>query len=101
MLTANRAVMDKLAKYLIKEETITGKEFMKIYRKEKGIHEPKEDKEDKASKAPAEAPAPAPAAVPEAPAAPANAEDKPAEQAAPAESEESTDIPLDNETTQQ
>ena len=35
MLTENRAVMDKIAAHLIEQETITGKEFMKIYRKEK------------------------------------------------------------------
>mgnify|MGYP002770238366 FL=1 len=46
MLTENRAVMDKIAAHLIEQETITGKEFMKIYRKEKGIPEP-EEKEDK------------------------------------------------------
>ena len=42
--------MDKLADYLIEKETITGKEFMKIYRKEKGIPEPKEDEKEKKSK---------------------------------------------------
>ena len=46
MLTENRAVMDKIASHLIEQETITGKEFMKIYRKEKGLPEP-EEKEDK------------------------------------------------------
>ena len=46
MLTENRAVMDKIAAHLIEQETITGKEFMKIYRKEKGLPEP-EEKEDK------------------------------------------------------
>ncbi len=43
LLKANRDLMDKLADYLIEKETITGKEFMKIYRKEKGIPEPAED----------------------------------------------------------
>ena len=43
LLKENRAIMDKLAAYLIEKETITGKEFMKIYRKEKGIPEPKEE----------------------------------------------------------
>lgn len=38
----NKDVMDKLAGYLIKNETITGKEFMKILRQEKGIPEPEE-----------------------------------------------------------
>ena len=40
MLSENRALMDKLAEYLIEKETITGKEFMEIYRREKGIPEP-------------------------------------------------------------
>ena len=34
-----------LADFLIQKETITGKEFMKIFRKIKGIPEPKEEKE--------------------------------------------------------
>ena len=45
MLTENRAVMDKIAAHLIGQETITGKEFMKIYRKEKGLPEPEEKKD--------------------------------------------------------
>lgn len=44
MLGENREVMDKLAAFLIEKETITGKEFMQIYRKEKGIPEPVEEK---------------------------------------------------------
>lgn len=42
MLSENRALMDKLAAFLIEKETITGKEFMKIFREEKGIPEPLE-----------------------------------------------------------
>ena len=34
MLRENREVMDKLAEFLIEKETITGKEFMEIYRRE-------------------------------------------------------------------
>ena len=45
LLSANREVMDKLAAFLIEKETITGKEFMKIYRELKGLPEP-EEKED-------------------------------------------------------
>ena len=46
LLAGNREVMDKLAAHLIEKETISGKEFMKIYREEKGIPEPvQEDKE--------------------------------------------------------
>ncbi len=47
MLTENRAVMDKIAAHLIEQETITGKEFMKIYREEKGLPEPEEKKDKK------------------------------------------------------
>ena len=43
MLKENREIMDKLAAYLIEKETITGKEFMKIYHKEKGIPDPEEN----------------------------------------------------------
>lgn len=51
MLRENREVMDKLAQFLIEKETITGKEFMEIFRKEKGLPEPEEKKdgEDKES----------------------------------------------------
>lgn len=57
MIKENRAILDKLAGHLIEKETITGKEFMEIYCKEKGIPVPvKEDplqaqkaKDDKAS----------------------------------------------------
>lgn len=45
MLRENKEVMDKLAAFLIEKETITGKEFMKIFREIKGIEEPKEEKE--------------------------------------------------------
>jgi cell division protease FtsH len=38
--------MDKLAEFLIEKETITGKEFMKIFREIKGIPEPEEDKKE-------------------------------------------------------
>lgn len=47
LLKENREIMDKLAAYLIEKETITGKEFMKIFRKEKGIPEPEEDEAGK------------------------------------------------------
>ena len=46
MLSENRELMDKLAGYLIEKETITGKEFMKIFRAEKGIPEPEEEEKD-------------------------------------------------------
>ncbi len=44
LLLENREVMDKLAAFLIEKETITGKEFMEIFRREKGIPEPEEKK---------------------------------------------------------
>lgn len=50
LLRENRDVMDKLAEFLIEKETITGKEFMAIYRKEKGIPEPEEDKPEENQK---------------------------------------------------
>ena len=40
ILSENRDIMDKLAEFLIEKETISGKEFMEIYRREKGIPEP-------------------------------------------------------------
>lgn len=46
LLKENRAVMDKIAAHLIEKETITGKEFMEIYRREKGIPAPEDDKKE-------------------------------------------------------
>ncbi|MDR1772786.1 MAG: ATP-dependent zinc metalloprotease FtsH [Hungatella sp.] len=46
LLAENRDVMDKIAEFLIERETITGKEFMKIFREAKGIPEPKEENKD-------------------------------------------------------
>ena len=43
ILSQNMDVMDAIAAYLIKEETITGEQFMKLYRKEKGIPEPENE----------------------------------------------------------
>ena len=42
LIRENRGVMDKLAEFLIEKETITGKEFMQIFRREKGLPEPEE-----------------------------------------------------------
>lgn len=47
LLKENRTLLDKLAGFLIEKETITGKEFMEIFRKEKGLPEPEEKKEEK------------------------------------------------------
>ncbi|WP_367567961.1 ATP-dependent zinc metalloprotease FtsH [Lacrimispora sp.] len=49
LLIENRDVMDKIAKFLIERETITGKEFMKIFREAKGIPEPEEKEKDSES----------------------------------------------------
>ena len=40
LLSENRDVLDQIADYLIKRETITGKEFMQIYREVKGLPDP-------------------------------------------------------------
>ena len=40
LLKDNRELMDKLAEFLIEKETITGKEFMEIFRREKGLPAP-------------------------------------------------------------
>ena len=48
MLTENREVLDKIAEYLIEKETITGKEFMKIFRELKGLPEPDENAQKEA-----------------------------------------------------
>ena len=39
--------MDKIAQFLIEKETITGKEFMKIYREVENIPEPTEEEQEK------------------------------------------------------
>ena len=46
LLRENKEVMEKIAAYLIEKETITGKEFMKIFREAKGLPEPEEEKKD-------------------------------------------------------
>ncbi len=47
LLMENRDVMDKIAEYLIEKETITGREFMEIFCREKGLPMPTEDKGEK------------------------------------------------------
>lgn len=44
LLRENREVLDRIAEYLISKETITGEEFMKIYREVKGL--PEEEKKE-------------------------------------------------------
>ena len=46
LLSENMEVMDKLAAHLIEKETITGKEFMEIFRREKGLPDPEEEKKE-------------------------------------------------------
>lgn len=43
LLSENREAMDAIADFLFEKETITGKEFMKIFRRVKGIPEPEAD----------------------------------------------------------
>ena len=56
LLMENRDIMDQIAEFLIERETITGKEFMKIFREAKGIPEPVksdgESDEDESSEEP-------------------------------------------------
>ncbi len=47
LLGENREALDKISDFLIEKETITGKEFMKIFRQVKGIEEPEEGEEEK------------------------------------------------------
>lgn len=61
MLRENRELMDKLAEFLIEKETITGKEFMEIFRREKGIPEPEEEKKTGGQEAAADESTDAPA----------------------------------------
>ena len=49
IIKENREVLDKIAEYLIEKETITGKEFIKMYREIKGLPEPDEEKKEEVS----------------------------------------------------
>ena len=68
ILSENMEAMDLIAEQLIREETITGKDFMRLYRQAKGLpeEEPKDkDDKDTAAEAPAlEAKAPKSIAAP-------------------------------------
>jgi len=48
IIRENRDALEKIAEYLIEKETITGKEFIKMYREIKGLPEPEDEKVDKA-----------------------------------------------------
>ena len=65
LLRENRELMDKLAEYLIEKETITGKEFMQIFRKEKGLPEPEEKKDGDKTELPDPIKMPDPVIVPQ------------------------------------
>jgi len=47
MLIDNRECLDKISEHLYEHETITGKEFMRIFREIKGIPEPEEESDKK------------------------------------------------------
>ena len=47
LLSENRDALDRIAAFLIEKETITGKEFMKMFREVKGIPEPVEGEDGK------------------------------------------------------
>lgn len=47
LLSENREALDKIAEFLIQKETITGKEFMKIFREIKGENQPQEEQKEK------------------------------------------------------
>ena len=49
IIKENRDVLDKISEYLIEKETITGKEFIKMYREIKGIPDPDEEKKEETS----------------------------------------------------
>lgn len=49
MLAENREILDHISEYLYEKETITGKEFMKIFREMKGLPEPEETEGHKGS----------------------------------------------------
>ena len=46
MLTKDREVLDGISDYLFEHETITGKEFKKMFREMKGHPEPKEEEDN-------------------------------------------------------
>ena len=47
LLGENREALDRISAFLIEKETITGKEFMRIFREVKGIEEPEQGEEIK------------------------------------------------------
>lgn len=50
LLDENREILDSISDYLYEKETITGKEFMKMFRDMKGLPDPDEEKDGEGSK---------------------------------------------------
>lgn len=50
LLDENREILDSISDYLYQRETITGKEFMKMFRDMKGLPDPDEEKDGEESK---------------------------------------------------
>ena len=50
LLEENREILDSISDYLYEKETITGKEFMKMFRDMKGLPDPDEEKNDEENK---------------------------------------------------
>ena len=50
LLDENREILDSISDYLYEKETITGKEFMKMFRDMKGLPDPDEEKNDEEDK---------------------------------------------------
>lgn len=50
LLDENREILDSISDYLYQKETITGKEFMKMFRDMKGFPDPDEEKDGEESK---------------------------------------------------
>lgn len=50
LLDENREILDSISDYLYQKETITGKEFMKMFRDMKGLPDPDEEKNDEENK---------------------------------------------------
>ena len=94
ILSENMDAMDMIAEHLIREETITGKDFMRLYRQAKGIPEPAQDGTESIIEAERKAiaeiestPAPEPAPVTAEPKAAESAPAEPKAESAPAEPE--------------
>ena len=52
LLEENREILDRISDYLYEKETITGKEFMKIFREMKGLPDPEDKKKASEQSAP-------------------------------------------------